>query len=40
MSSVLVGSFAMSALLIEIAIMRTLERRWIVARDAQREAQS
>ncbi len=39
MSSVLVGSFAISALLIEIAIMRTLETRWIVARNAPREAQ-
>ena len=38
MSSVLVVLFAISALLIEIVIMRTLERRWIVARDARREA--
>lgn len=40
MSSVLVGSFAISALLVEIAIMRTLETRWIVARDARREARA
>ncbi|WP_266182197.1 hypothetical protein [Dyella humicola] len=40
MSSVLFASFAISALVIEIAIMRTLEARWIVARDARREAQS
>ena len=34
MSSMLVGLFAISALFIEIVIMRTLERRWIVARGA------